>query len=528
MENGPYGLRIAALNEGARALGLTPNLAFADARARVPDLLHEEIDRASDKAALETLAKWMVRFSPLVSVDGADGLILETTGCAHLHGGEPEMLAEISAVLTCEGFPHRLALASTPAAATALARAAPSGRILKDHEESDGLATLPVSALRLSEEAETLLRRFGLTQIGQLYGIDRKSLARRFQSKQNADAVLLRLDQALGLRHDPIIPLRPAPACTARLPCPEPIATNEGITHGLTILAETLCKDLQAFGQGARAFVLHAFRSDGTASAVEISAARPMRDAAHILRLFKERIDKIDPGFGIDLLLLEARRPGPMDTSAMALSGDLAAHDTDAVALAALTDRICAKLGEGSVRLTCPVESHLPERAETDTPFTGDLPILPDRAQDKGPRPIRILQTPEPVRVLAAVPDGPPLRFIWRKVTRSVTRADGPERLSPEWWRHLYAPPSAPSPDGSAQKWLSPKLDPRGDAALIAGARSSLQEQDAGEIIRSLPRARDYYRVEDESGRRYWLFRDGLYDDGRGGQPEWYVHGFFA
>lgn len=509
-------------------MGISTGLAFTDAKARVPHLIHEDIDRRADTEALQSLAKWMIRFAPLVSIDGADGLILETTGCDHLYGGEAGLLEQVSHVLDREGFLHRSGLASTPVAAAALAQTSASGTILDEGREREGLADLPVTALRLSEETELLLKRFGLTRIGQLYGIDRKALARRFQAKAEADAVLLRLDQGLGLRHAPIIPLRPAPSKTARLNCPDPILSSDAIVLGLEQLTQTLCADLEAFGQGARGFTLHAFRSDGTSVSVEISAARPVRTPKHILRLFGERIDQIDPGFGIDLLLLEARRTGPMDTSAVALSGDLAASDTDMTALSALSDRICAKLGEGSVTVMTPFESYLPERAERRDVFRGEIPNPPDSRAILGARPIRLLRTPEWVEALAEVPDGPPLRFIWRQITRKVVRADGPERISPEWWTYTAPLAAAPSPEGTSRKWLTPKFDPRADAALIRQTRQQLEQIDVGEVVTTRPRARDYYRLEDETGRRYWLFREGLYGDGRGGPPNWYMHGFFA
>ncbi|MEM7768068.1 MAG: DNA polymerase Y family protein [Pseudomonadota bacterium] len=528
IESDAHGLRIAAASPSARQLGIIAGLAFTDAKARAPHLVHEDIDRHADAEALRSLANWMIRFTPLVSIDGTDGLMLETTGCAHLHGGEAGLVKQVNAVLSREGFPHQAGLASTPVAAAALAHAAASGTVLDAGREREGLADLPVRALRLSEEAETLLRRFGLTRIGQLYGVDRKALARRFQSRAEADAVLLRLDRALGLRHDPITPLRPAPSKTARLACPDPLISADAIALGLEQLTQTLCADLEGFGQGARGFTLHAFRSDGSSASVEISAARPVRTSKHILRLFAEKLDRIDPGFGIDLLLLEARRTGPMDTSAAALSGDLAANDTDIAALAALSDRICAKLGEGSVTVTTPFESYLPERAERRDVFRGELPAPPVSKVVIGPRPIRLLQRPERVEALAEVPDGPPRRFIWRRITRKVVRADGPERISPEWWTYTAPLTAAPSPEGASRKWLTPKLDPRADAGLIRETRKALEVEDTGEGVTHRPRARDYYRLEDEAGRRYWLFREGLYGDGRGGPPSWYMHGFFA
>ena len=527
MEAGTHGLRIAAANKSAQSEGVSVGLRFTDAKARCPGLSSEEIDRPADTAALKALGNWLIRFAPLIAVDGEDGLMLETTGCAHLYGGESGMMAEVSRLLQRDHIPHAAGLASTPGAASALARSKP-GTILAHGSEREELSDLPVSSLRLSEEAETLLRRFGLTRVGQLYGIDRRALARRFRSREAADAVLLRLDQALGLRHEPLDPLRLLPLQSARFNCPEPIFTAEAIQFALEKMSADLCADLARLGQGARGFSLIAFRSDGEASEVSITLARPARTSKHILRLFREKIDQIDPGFGIDLLLLEARRAGAMDISAVALSGDLAASDTDEVALAALADRITAKLKEGAVYVHCPVESHVPERASQCETFTGQLPETLPREAITGPRPLRIFQTPERVRVLAEVPDGPPQRFVWRKVTRQVARADGPERINPEWWHHTAPPPRANSPEGTSQKWLAPKLDRRADAELIEKIHAKLAVEEVAVPVKNLPRTRDYYRVEDTEGRRYWLFRQGLYGDGRGLAPGWFMHGLFA
>ncbi|MEM1036743.1 MAG: DNA polymerase Y family protein [Pseudomonadota bacterium] len=527
VETGAHGLCVASANKAAQAIGLTEGLAFTDAKARAPHLHHQDIDRAADAKALEALAKWLIRFAPLVALDGRNGIMLETTGCDHLYGGEAAMVADVSRILSREQIPHRMGLASTQVAASAVARGA-SGRVLPIGCEKDGLADLQISALRVSNEAETLLRRFGLNRIGQLYDIDRKALARRFQSKSNADAVLLKLDQALGYRCDPIKPLRPAPAKRVELKCLEPIATGGAIEIGLETLTIQLCKDLKSFGQGARHFTLTAYRSDGTLASIEVSAARPVNMPSHIVQLFSERIDQIDPGFGIDLLTLEARRTGPMDESAVALSGDLAAQDTDIVALSALADRVAAKLGEGAVQVTAFQESHRPDLAEQKRPFEGDIPKQLSSNPQAGPRPLRLLRQPERVQVLAEVPEGPPLRFVWRRVARKVAKADGPERIAPEWWTYTAPPPSAAPQEDAPRKWLTPKFDPRADAALIAKTRTEFEQMQTAETVRNLPRARDYYRVEDDEGRRYWVFREGLYNDGRGGAPDWYVHGLFA
>lgn len=462
-------------------------LTLSDAKARLPGLRAQPIEREADTVALKKLAAWCVRFSPITALWSDHAIMLEITGCAHLFGDERGMAEALSTRLNRYGYAHRIAIAGTPGAAHALAASA-SGQgpwICDPEAERDVLAALSVGALRLDEDACRLLRRFGLTRIGQLYGLDRAALARRFQSKTKAGQVVLRLDQALGLRNEPLTPLTPPPDYETRLPCPEPLASTEGVRCGLAQLTEHLCAELTEAGIGARAFAFHAFKAEGGVSTVMVQAARPVRAPEHVLRLFGERIDQIDPGFGLDLLVLEARRVGTMSVGPLALSADLSGKDRDDEALAALADRITARLGDGSVTVRKPLATHDPNRYEVHAAFEGEWPDQGVTSPVAGPRPLRQFDRAEPVEVLAEVPDGPPLQFLWRKQLRRVTRADGPERISPEWWHFLPG-------EGADQ-----------------------------------PRAKDYYRVEDSEGRRYWIVREGLYGDGRGGAPRWAVAGLF-
>ncbi|WP_421788354.1 Y-family DNA polymerase [Hyphobacterium sp.] len=484
-EQGVTGLRVAAANNAANRLGIGPGLRFADAKSRAPHLQVEPVDRAADAAALEALGLWATRWTPLSAVDGIDALRLDITGCARFFGGEGALLNEIGERFSGDGLSCRIGAAPTAGAAWALARYG-NGRVnvcRTDQDIREILKDLPVQGLRLSEEAERLLRRFGLTRIGQLYEIDRTALTRRFASREAVEAVRLRLDQALGLMSEPLTPLRPPPDYAARQSYVDPLICGEGISAGLVTLSERLCQQLERDGKGARDFTLTAFRSNGTASFVALSTARPVRDPAHLQRLFRDRLEKIDPGFGIDLLAFTAARPDNLETEARHLSAELAPGPVDATALAALADRLTARLGEGAVQLAEPVNSHDPQRGETMRAFEGQMADWKAAlAAPRGARPVRMFDRPEAVDVLAEVPDGPPVRFIWRRVPRRVKRADGPERIAPEWWRTFNAE----------------------------------------------ARARDYYRIEDEEGRRYWVFREGLYQDGRGGTPRWFVQALFA
>lgn len=484
VEKGRHGVEVVAANKAAQSKSIYAGLAFTDARARAPNLMFEEVDRKADAAALSKLVSWMVRFSPRVSVDGLDAIIMETTGLDHLFEGEAKLIEQVSACLMSNGYASQIAVAGTPIAANALARYRARNNgvfVSQEGQEKQDIAKLPIKALCLSEKTVQLLRKFGLTRIDQLYGLNRKALARRFASQEAANAVVLRLDQALGLRHDPIKPVIAEPEWVVRLPCPEPVATQEGIEFALDQLLPQLCMKLDTHGLGARDFNFHTFGVDGKSSCLSVSSASAVRDAKHIRRLFKEHIETIGPGFGIDLLMLSAGRTESIANYEKPLSAEMAGgFDNDA--FIRLADCLIARLGEQSVKMASFRESYIPERAESFVKFETHLMGEAKSSHIVGPRPLRLFETPEHVEVVAEVPDGPPARLIWRRVIRKIVRADGPERIAPEWWE------------------LSEK-----------GAR-----------------ARDYYRIEDEDGRRYWIYRHGLYDDNRGGPPQWFMHGVFA
>jgi len=424
----------------------------------------------------------MTRFSPLTAMDGVDGIRLDVTGCAHLFGGEEAFLVSMKRALEGLGLTPRLGLADSAGAAWALARhgAEPLQRAAPG-KAREALAPLPVAALRLEACTVQVLRRFGLTRIGQLYAIERAALARRFRNRMAAQDVLLRLYQALCVRPEPLIPLKSPARFTARISGPEPLLSLSGIEDALSKLLADLTGQLEQAGKGARRFILTGYRSDGTRATVSLTLSRPGRDGRTIAKLFAPRLETMDPGFGIDLMTLTAHGTGPLEAMASALPDGMAVPGADSSETAALADRLNARLGDDLVQVFTAHESHLPDHSEALAPFPGTLAPWPVTGHRTGPRPLIVLDRPELVETIAILPDGPPARFTWRRITRSVARADGPERIGPQWWH--------------------------GNANGV--------------------RARDYYRVEDEDGHRYWLMREGLYDDQRGGTPRWYVCGLF-
>ncbi|MEM8824234.1 MAG: DNA polymerase Y family protein [Pseudomonadota bacterium] len=475
---GPHGPVIHAVSEAAAALGAARGDRVVDAQALSPDLIVRPADLAGDADALTRLAHWSRRWCPWSATDGADGLVLDTTGSAHLWGGEAAMLADMQAKLAGLGQEARIALAPTHGAAWALARYGDPRPICDDPEAA--LQGLPIAALRLDAETKLTLRRLGLKRIGDLMDVPRVSLGRRLSPALN------RLDQALGELPEPIVAPPPPHRYRALRRLAEPILDPQPY---LPELLGDLCRQLEATGHGLRALTLELYRTDGTAARFAVATAKAVRDPRHLQRLLEKRFESLDAGFGFDILAAEAGRAEPLAPAQTRLDGEA---DAD-LAFASLVDRLSARLGRRAVQVPVPRESHIPERAEAWLPA---LDHMQGRRADllapgglggggmiapKRERPIRLLSAPERIEVLYAIPEGPPVRFKWRRRPYRIARHQGPERLAPEWWHD-----------------------------------------------RATARLRDYYKVEVTDGGRYWLFREGVLGDGRGGTPDWFLHGLFA
>lgn len=469
--------RVVALDARAVELGLRPGLGVAEARAMHPDIEIVEADPAADRRLLEALADWSDRYTPLVALDGENGLFLDITGCVHLFGGERALLDDVLARFDQQGFDVRAAIAGTPGAAWAATRYA-CGAIVKSGAEAGLLASLPLAALRLEPRVCHGLESVGLRVVDAIMHAPRAPLVRRF-----GKSVTWRLDQALGHIEEAISPRLAMPALIVERHFAESIALLEDIEALVAALSRQLKLDLERRGEGALALQLQLFHADGTVSRIGIAASRPLRDPQLICRLFHEKlpraVETIDAGYGFDLVRLAVLSVGRFD-DAQGTFGE-AADSLDAD-LALFADRVRARLGDDAVTAPHMLESHVPERAAPLLP-AATLPTksASPTATDLAPRPIRLLPSAEQIEVAAAeIPEGPPGRFRWRSVLYSVVNAEGPERIAPEWWR------SASAAD-----------------------------------------TRDYFRVEDETGRRYWLYREGLYGEAEQ-PPRWYMQGMFT
>jgi protein ImuB len=527
------GLVLTALNAAAMRAGLSAGLGLADARAICPSLATAPAEPEQDAASLVALARWASRYSPSLNVQGQDGLWLDVTGIPHLFGGAAGLLADMAMRFARLGFSARLALTETLGGAHALARfVGVSPTIVPAGKLGEALAPLPVEALRLAETTTRLLRRLGLKRIGQLYSLPRASLERRFHSLEAAEAVLQRLDQALGRREEPRAPLFPAPDHAARLPFPEPLITHEGIIAGLDHLAGKLCHTLAAARLGARSILLQLYRSDGSCAELQAGFSAPTREPCHLLRILEDKADTLDAGFGVDLMVLAALATEPLLPAQIAF-----AKVEDREPTEPLIDRLANRLSRSAVRRLFPRQSHVPERAQrTRSAFAGPSSWAEPGAP-KPPRPVLLLARPEPLDVLAEIPEGPPACFIWRHATRRVVKAEGPERIAPEWWRELDRVSNASEALDSALPTLPPCGGARSAFGRSEGGKSQTQSLSltplphkggGGASGKGLTRPRDYYRIEDEDGRRYWIFREGLYQEAAKELPSWYLHGMFG
>jgi protein ImuB len=473
---------LTAIDDAAELLGLAPGFALAQARAMHPGIEAAPEDAGADAALLESIADWCLRYTPLVACDPPDGLLLDISGCAHLYGGERELVADLSGRLEDAGFAYSLAIAGTIGAAWAAARYGEPASYAGG-EELALLAPLPLSALRLPPATVAGLARVGLKRIGDIVDLPRAPLTARFGSE-----VLRQLDRALSYEQEPLTPRLPVAPYVAEQRFPEPIARKEDVLAITARLARRLQFALERRGDGARRIELTLFRADGVVRRIAAGTSRPLRNPDDIRALFVERFaalcDAFDPGFGFDMARLSVIVAEPCPSEQIGIVGG-----EDAAELCQLVDRLSARLDARRVRRLTAQDSHIPELAEAVLPaqvVNGDAGWNAFRQYREQanlpPRPLRLLARPEPIEAVAEVPDGPPLRFRWRRALHEVIAAEGPERIEGAWWSEHGGP------------------------------------------------ARDYFRVEDKSGLRFWLFRAGLYRDLAQGAaaPSWFLHGTFA
>ena len=490
---GTHGPIIHAVTRAAAERGARPGARLTDARALDPALLAEPADPDGDAAFVAQAARWAGRWSPLVEVDG-DGLRLDVSGVAHLFGGEDGLVRDVRRCFAGIGLTARVAIAPTAAAAWALARVTPSPRSASpsrplprgQRDLVARLSPLPVTALRLDPDTVRTLERLGLKTIGALLDVPRRALARRFRG--GADVVEA-LDRMLGRKPEPLTAAPSDPPPRALLRLEEPATHPEAAGQALERLIPELVGQLQDRHLGARRLSLSGYRVDGSVGVAAVATAIASREPKHLQRLIADKAAELNPEFGFDAFALTAE----WTESLGAAQDSLVEEPSGERELARLIDRLTVKLGPRRVRRPQAEESHLPEKTSGWVSALASLRGAKATKQSSGAsldcfaplamtaKPPRLLDRPEAIDVIYATPEGLPRRFVWRRAVHDIARAEGPERIAPEWWRQ---PSSA--------------------------------------------RLRDYYRIEDADGRRYWIYREGLIGDGRGGAPGWFIHGLFG
>lgn len=476
---------VVALNAAAERVGLRRQLSLAQARAMYPGVAVVEEDPAADARLIEGIVDWCQRYTPLAACNPPDGVLLDITGCAHLFGGEAALIEDLVKRLRHFGFSVRTGVAGTIGAAWAMARHADNACVMPGCER-ERLLPLPLSALRIAGETAAALRRVGLRCIGDIVDLPRAPLAARFGSD-----LLRQLDRALGYEHEPLTPRLPVAPYIVEQPFAEPVDRVEDILAAIEQLAQRLSLMLEQRGEGLRRTELTLFHADGKVSRILAYTSQPICDPNEVCALFAECLaglaDPLDPRFGFDLIRLNVTVAEPCPQQQVTLDAD-----ANNAGLERLIDRLSARLGTRRVTQLLAQGSHTPElaginvpaqslRTDTDRGWAEFRRVMAELSL-RPLRPLRLLLRPEPIEAIASVPDGPPLRFRWRRALHEVVAAEGPERIEGAWWSENAGP------------------------------------------------ARDYFQVEDKSGRRFWVYRAGLYRDAAAGAPPpaWFLHGLFA
>ena len=459
---------IKAANSASQTKGIDVNMVVADCRAILPTLQVFDDKPGLANKLLNAIAEWCLRYTPVVAIDGNDGLLLDVSGCPHLWGGERLYLQDILAKLSGFEYDVRAAIADTIGTAWAIARFGEVSPIVEPSRQTEALLPLPPAALRLETLTLERLKKLGLNQIQSFINMPKTALRRRF-----GDLILMRLGQALGNEIEFIEQIRPVQPYQERLPSLEPIRTAKGIEIALQHLLEQHCLRLTKEGKGLRKCMLKCYRIDGITQQIEIGTNRPSRNVQHLFKLFELKIPTIEPGLGIEVFVLETTIAEDIATTQDSL-WDFT-EGGNGTAIGELLDRVAGKLGLNTINRYLPDEHYWPERsAKMAVSFT-------EKRQTNWrtdlPRPIHLLPTPETIEVTVPIPDYPPMLFRYKGELHNVKKADSPERIEQEWW-------------------------------IEQG------------------KYRDYYIVEDESGARYWIFRQGSYEQGN--NPQWFIHGFFA
>ena len=507
-------VEVVAHCEKAARVGVRVGMSQAQARVLLNGrpVLEKPYAPTDDATELEKVALWATRFSPLVAVDPPDGLLLDVAGCEHLFGGVGGLLDEVRSGLRRQGWVAWLAAAPTFACAWAAARWGDGPlAIVEDGGVEEALYALPAAALRLEEEQIEALAEVGLEQIGQLVCVPREDLGARF-----GVGLVRRLDQARGLLPEVLRSVLAEAPLRVRRIFDGGVTQVETINHAARELLDALIEALKEGCQGVRRLLVVLQRVDETAVRIELPLTYPCQDAGHLWTLLSPRLERVQMGFGVEEMTLEATRADVVPARPLALWGQQQAEElaVSDEARGELLDKLIDRLGAAAVQRVEVREEYAPERAfqfvgekdgtsSSEFKKSGELRPKGDEWEENRPgkagvtktgwpkaapkkqklagrrgtdvlpaeRPTFLFDVPEPIRVIAVYPDGPPRRIHWRGRDHEIEHSLGPERLALPWWRAAAEP------------------------------------------------ERDYFAVCEQAGRWLWVFRAG---------SEWFVQGIWG
>ncbi len=436
-------------------------------------------DAADEAAMLARLAAWCGQFSSFVSIGAPHALVLEAGGSLKLFGGIGRLAARIKSGLRALGFTARVAAAPTPLAAELLAWAGKETFVAHASELPRALGALPVEVLPLGATQLRLLHGMGLRLIGDVMRLPRDGLARRL-----GPALVTALDRALGRHADARVPFVPPARFHARLELPAPTGNLEALAFALQRLLREMEGFLRARRAGVRAFRLRLFHRKGVSTLfpyrekgtdpfsgpsptiIEMPLLHCARDAAHLLKLARTRLESVALPETVEAIALDAAAIEALPERSRGFAWGENRYVSDPIFPTSLAfiERLQARLGEAAVRnLEC-VADHRPERAYRARPLK-NVASGPTKQPGRAAvfaRPLWLLREAIPL----AMRDGRPC------LDDALQLDANRERIESGWW------------DGQ-------------------------------------PIARDYFVARDRRGRRLWVYRD-LAGGG------WFLQGMFG
>ena len=440
-----------------------------------------EHDPIADRTALEEIAARCHSFSPLVGLEAApepSSLLLDVTGSAPRLGGEAAVAQQIADFIQQLGYRVRIAIADTIGAAWALAHETTDITIVPSEHTRTELAPLPIESLRLPHSIGDLLVQLGIRRVGELFRLPRESLLSRFGQE-----LLLRMDQATGDVAETIVPHCPTPPLVVTQQLEHATDRREAIGHLTHDLVKRLCQHLIEQDREAVQLEYTLLLVSKATTKIRVGLYQATANPRHIFDLLLMQLENTLINSPIQKATLAATIAVDRVEEQHCLFTDDASPPP--WQLAHLIERLSSRLGTDRVLTANLSREPQVEMAYRYRPLAGQRIRAPNTTQDQAAiaytRPLLLIQPPVPLQVIGVHQStgtnggvrtcGPPRLFQYRNQSHRTIAHWGPERIETGWWR--------------------------------------------GPTSR-----RDYYRVEDERGSRFWLFRDLR-------QQRWFLHGEF-